>query len=43
MIAGIAVDAGFRGDDVTIVLTENTVADWSLGHGFIFEKHHAPG
>jgi hypothetical protein len=24
------------------VLTENSVFDWSLGHGFIFEKHHAP-
>ena len=43
MITGIAVDAGFRGDDITIVLTENSVIDWSLGHGFIFEKHHAPG
>ena len=42
MIAGIAVDAGFRGDDITIVLTENSVPDWSLGHGFMFEKHHAP-
>jgi hypothetical protein len=41
-IAGLAVEAGFCGDDITIVLTENSVTDWSLGHGLAFEKHHAP-
>ena len=42
MIVDLAVDAGFQGDDITIVLTENSVIDWSLGHGLVFEKHHAP-
>jgi hypothetical protein len=42
MIARLAMDAGFHGDDITIVLTENSVTDWSLGHGLAFEEHHAP-
>ena len=42
MIGELAVAAGFRGDDITIALSENSTADWSLGHGLMFEKHHAP-
>jgi phenylpyruvate tautomerase PptA (4-oxalocrotonate tautomerase family) len=41
-IADRAVSAGFSGDDVTIVLTENAPVDWSLGHGLAFGDHHEP-
>ena len=41
-IADRAVSAGFSGDDVMIVLTENAPVDWSLGHGRVFGDHHAP-
>jgi hypothetical protein len=41
-IADRAVRAGFSGDDVMIVLTENAPVDWSLGHGRAFGDHHAP-
>ena len=37
-----AVSAGFLGDDVMIVLTENAPVDWSLGRGLAFGDHHAP-
>ena len=42
MIADRAVSAGFSGDDVMIVLTENAPVDWSLGRGLAFGDHHAP-
>jgi phenylpyruvate tautomerase PptA (4-oxalocrotonate tautomerase family) len=41
-IAERAVRAGFSGDDVMIVLTENAPVNWSLGHGRVFGDHHAP-
>jgi phenylpyruvate tautomerase PptA (4-oxalocrotonate tautomerase family) len=41
-IADRAVSAGFSGDDVMIVLTENAPVDWSLGCGLAFADHHAP-
>ena len=41
-IADRAVRAGFSGDDVMIVLTENATVNWSLGHGRTFGDHHAP-
>jgi len=41
-IADRAVRAGFSGDDVMIVLTENAPVDWSLGRGLAFGDHHAP-
>ena len=41
-IADRAVRAGFSGDDVVIVLTENAPADWSLGRGRAFGDHHVP-
>ena len=40
-IADRAVSAGFSGDDVMIVLSENAPVDWSLGHGRAFGDHHA--
>ena len=40
-IADRAVSAGFSGDDVMIVLTENAPVDWSLGRGLAFGDHHA--
>ena len=30
---GLTRDAGVRGDDVFVVLRENTLADWSQAHG----------
>ncbi|MEO8317067.1 MAG: tautomerase family protein [Bradyrhizobium sp.] len=41
-IADRAVSAGFSGDDVMIVLTENATVDWSLGRGLAFGDHHEP-
>jgi hypothetical protein len=41
-IADRAVRAGFSGDDVMIVLTENAPVDWSLGRGLAFGDYHAP-
>jgi len=40
-IADRAISAGFSGDDVMIVLTENAPVDWSLGYGRAFGDHHA--
>ena len=40
-IADRAVSAGFSGDDVMIVLSENAPVDWSLGRGRAFGDHHA--
>lgn len=42
MVAELAIAAGFRGDDIMMALSENAVSDWSLGHGRMFDKHHAP-
>lgn len=36
-----AVQAGYRPDDIMIALTENTRADWSLGHGVAYADHIA--
>jgi hypothetical protein len=41
-IAERAISAGFSGDDVMIVLTENAPVDWSLGCGLAFGDHYAP-
>ena len=41
-IAERAISAGFAGDDIMIILTENTSQDWSLGHGHMFGDQHAP-
>ena len=38
-IAGRAVAAGFRPDDVMIALTENSHMDWSLGLGVAYADH----
>lgn len=38
-IAGQAVAAGFRADDVMIALTENSQMDWSLGLGIAYSDH----
>ncbi|WP_049820159.1 tautomerase family protein [Bradyrhizobium japonicum] len=37
-----AVRAGFSGDDIMIVLTENAPVDWSLGRGLAFGDQHEP-
>lgn len=38
-VATRAVAAGFRADDIMIALTENSRADWSLGHGVAYADH----
>lgn len=40
MIAAGAAEAGFRPEDVMVVLTENTLPDWSFGRGI---AQYAPG
>ena len=40
-IANRAIEAGFTGDDIMIVLTENAPVDWSLGYGNCYGKDHA--
>ena len=39
-IAERAAGAGFSGDDVMIALTENALANWSLGRGRAYGDHH---
>lgn len=41
-IAAAAVVAGFQGDDIMIVLTENAPTDWSLGYGRSYGDSHTP-
>ena len=38
-LTALAVEAGFRPDDVMIALVENTRMDWSLGHGVAYADH----
>ena len=38
-LTALAVQAGFRPDDVMIALVENTRMDWSLGHGVAYADH----
>jgi hypothetical protein len=37
-IAERAMQAGFKGDDIMIALTENAPSDWSLGYGRAYGK-----
>ncbi len=39
-IATAAMEAGFQGDDIMIVLTENAPTDWSLGYGRSYGDSH---
>lgn len=39
-VAAAAMDAGFQGDDIMIVLTENAPTDWSLGYGRSYGEAH---
>lgn len=41
-ISTAAVAAGFQGDDIMIVLTENAPTDWSLGFGRSYGDSHTP-
>ncbi len=42
-VADTAMGAGFQGDDIMIVLTENAPTDWSLGYGRCYgDSHRAP-
>lgn len=38
-LTALAVQAGFRPDDVMIALVENSRMDWSLGHGVAYADH----
>ena len=38
-LTALAVEAGFRPDDVMIALVENSRMDWSLGHGVAYADH----
>ena len=42
-IATAAIEAGFRGDDIMITLSENAPTDWSLGNGRSYGQDHEPG
>ena len=42
-ITTAAIEAGFRGDDIMIVLSENAPTDWSLGKGLSYGLNHEPG
>ncbi|WP_119167237.1 tautomerase family protein [Algihabitans albus] len=41
-VAAGAIEAGFVGDDIMIVLSENAPRDWSLGCGRSYGRNHAP-
>jgi hypothetical protein len=36
LVSELAVAAGFRADDIMVALTENSLMDWSIGHGMAY-------